>query len=252
MGEENKQTTTEPVTEPVIENKQEPVNLPADPPVVLTTELPKGDGKPADIIELLKSVDSSVLVKSEVVQSLIENARKQEKDKLYKTIGQKDDTNKQLSDTILDLQNQLKLKGEATMEGEKLLLAQLQEMKEAQDRLIKEMEDEKEKTRLAELKSYRDKVVASAKGEIVEALVRGNSVEEIDASAEMAKAEYQKLVAPLKQQVEELGKPNPANAPAPSNPSTPPTLELSSKDLKGLSLDDYAKQREQILGSLKG
>ena len=180
------------------------------------------------------------------------NARQQEKNKLYKTIDEKDNTIKQLNDSIADLQTQLKTKEEVTMEGEKLLLEQIQAMKEAQDKLIQEMEIEKEQARLAKVQAYKTSKIAEANGEIIEALVKGASEEEIDASIEVAKAEYQKIVAPLKQQVEELGKPNKSNAPKPSNPSTPPQMEFTAEQIKAMSHEEYAKYREGLLKSLKG
>jgi DNA repair exonuclease SbcCD ATPase subunit len=248
MGEQNPTPITEPVTEPVKQPTQEP-STPVVPPVA---EPPKAEpkGEP-NVIELLSSVDKATLLKLPVVQGILEDARQQEKNKLYKTIDDKDNTIKQLNQTISDLKSDLKTKEDSTMENEKELLAQLQAMKEAQDKLIKDMETEKENARKAELESYKATKIAGANGEIVAGLVRGNTKEEIDASIELAKQEYQNIVAPLKSQLEEAGKPNVANAPKPSNPNTPPVMEVTAEDLRAMSPAEYAKHREKLLAQAR-
>jgi hypothetical protein len=246
-----KQPETEPKTEPI----QEPINEPkVDEPVVVDPPVepkPKAD-EPVDIIKLLANADRGQLLKSEVVQSLLENARKQEKDKLYKTIEGKDDTIKQLNETVSDLQTQLKTKEETTMEGEKELLEQIQQMKEAQDKLIKDMENEKENTRIAKLEAYKQAKIQEANGELIADLVGGATEEEIDQSIEKAKARYTEIVTPYKTKAEELEqqaqKPNKANAPKPSNPNTPPNVEFTSDDIRKMSREEYAKYREKLLG----
>ena len=258
MTEENPLQVTLPVTELGNSNLQEPttpITLEVVTPPVPQTELgdnpPKTNGEP-NIIELLSKVDKGVLLKSEIIQGLLESARQQEKNKLYKTIDDKDNTINQLNDSITNLQSQLKNKEETTMEDEKLLLQQLQEMRERQDLLLKEMEKEKEDARLAKVQAYKASKVAEANGEIISALVVGSTEEEIDTSVEVAKAEYQKIVSPLKQQMEELGKPKKENAPKPSNPSTPPQMEFTAEQIKSMSQTEYAKYRESLLKSLKG
>lgn len=245
------QPTTEPVQEPTNESMvDEPTETPVEQPTKPKAKEPNGNTD-VDIIELLSTVDKSVLLKSEVIQNLLETARKQEKDKLYKTVEGKENTIKQLNDTITDLQNQLKTKEELSMESEKALLEQIQAMKEAQDKLIKDMEKEREQARLAEVQAYRTQKIAEANGELVEALVKGNTKEEIDASIEVAKAEYQKIVAPLKQKVEELEKPSKSSAPKPSSPSTPPLMEFNLEQIKAMSPSEYAKYRENLLASIR-
>jgi DNA repair exonuclease SbcCD ATPase subunit len=210
---------------------------------------PKGE---PNVIELLSTVDKGTLLKLPVVQGILEDARQQEKNKLYKTIEDKDNTIKQLNQTLSDLQDKIKTAEGKTMENEKELLATIQAMKETQDKLLKDMETEKENARLAKLDTYKSSKIAEAKGAIIESLVRGNSEEEINASIELAKAEYDKIVSPLKAQLEEAGKPNPENAPKPSNPSTPPVMDYTADDLRNLSASEYAKVRERILAQAKG
>ena len=260
MGEQHPKPVTEPVTELENNKPQEPstppvtveVEVPPVPTTDFTGDTPKPTGAEPSLIELLSSVDKGILLKSETIQGLLENARQQEKNKLYKTIDDKDSTIKQLNETILDLQSQLKTKEDTTMEGEKQLLEQIQAMKEAQDKLIQEMEKEKEQARLAKVQAYKTSKIAEANGEIITALVVGSTEEEIDASIEVAKAEYQKIVAPLKQQVEELGKPSKANAPKPSNPATPPQMEFTAEQIKAMSTEQYAQYREGLLKSVRG
>lgn len=257
MGEQNPTQVTNSVTEPTNQQPQEPTTptTKVEQPVVEPTpkvDKPKVDGGNTNVAELLSTVDKATLLKSEVVQGLLENARQQEKNKLYKTIEDKDNTIKQLNETISDLQNQLKIKEETTMEGEKVLLEQIQALKESHEQLLKDIEKEREQARLAEVKAYRTQKIAEANGELIEALVKGNTKEEIDASIEVAKAEYQKIVAPLKEKVEELVKPNKANAPKPSNPSTPPSMEFTAEQIKAMSPSEYAKYRENLLKSIRG
>lgn len=251
MAEEKIPTVEVPVSEPENKTPQEPIV----PPVPEPTPQPKVDepvaGQPS-VIELISSTDSATLLKSEVIQGLLENVRQQEKNKLYKTISERDNTINQLKETISDLQNQLKIKEDVSMEGEKVLLEQIQALKESQDNLVKEMELEREKARLAKLESYKAGKIAEAQGEIVAGMVKGNTEEEIDASIEVAKAEYQKIVSPLKQQVEELGKPQRENAPKPSNPSTPNQLEFTAEQIRAMSPAEYAQYRDALLKNIKG
>lgn len=258
MGEQIPTPVTNTDTQPVNQNPQEPtqpITVTVEPPVVPTTEPvvtdPKPEGEQPNVIELLSTVGKGTLLKSEVVQGLLENARQQEKNKLYKTIEDKDNTIKQLNDSITDLQNQLKSKEETTVEHEKELLSTIQALKETQEKMMKDMENEKEQARLAKVQAYKTSKIAEAKGEIIEALVVGTTEEEIDTALEVAKAEYLKIVAPLRQQVEELGKPNPANAPKPSNPSTPPSMEFTAEQIKAMSQEEYAKYRESLLNSIR-
>lgn len=255
MLEEQLPTVEVPVTEPENKTPQEPVVPPVQPE---PTPQPKADepavpvaGQPS-VIELISSTDSATLLKSEVIQGLLENVRQQEKNKLYKTISERDNTINQLKETISDLQNQLKTKEDMSMEGEKVLLEQIQALKESHDNMMKEMEQEREKARLAKLESYKASKIAEAQGEIVAGMVRGTTEEEIDASIEVAKAEYQKIVSPLKQQVEELGKPQRENAPKPSNPSTPNQMEFTAEQIKAMSPSEYAQYRETLLKNIKG
>lgn len=255
MGEQNTQTTTQVETEPKTEPVQVPVNEPTvEPPVNEPVVEPKVENN-IDITKLLATVDKSVLLKSEVVQGLLENARTQEKDKLYKTVETKENTIKQLNDTVSDLQNQLKSKEELSMEGEKALLEQLQVMKEAQDKLIKEMEQEKENTRLAKLEAYKTAKINEANGELIEDLVAGSTEDEIDQAIEKAKARYQEIVSPYKTKAEELevqiAKPNKANAPKPTSPVNSSDVEFTSDDIRKMSRTEYAKYREKLLGLAK-
>jgi hypothetical protein len=250
------QPVTQPVQEPTIEPKvDEPVKTePVKTEPVKTEPTPKANDE-VDIIKLLATADKSVLLKSEIVQSLLENARTQEKDKLYKTVEGKENTIKQLNDTISDLQNQLKSKEELSMEGEKELLEQLQQMKEAQDKLIEDMEKEKENTRLAKLEAFKTQAINEANGELIVDLVGGSTEEEITASIEKAKARYQEIVSPYKTKAEELevqaSKPNKDNAPKPANPTSSSNVEFTAEDIRGMSTAEYAKYREKLLGLAK-
>lgn len=258
------QTPTDIEKEPKVEPVQEPTNEPkVDEPVIEPVVEPTADPKvdepkadtDVDIIKLLATADKNVLLKSEAVQSLLETARKQEKDKLYKTVEGKENTIKQLNDTVSDLQNQLKTKEDLSMEGEKELLEKIQALTESQNKLIEDMEKEKENTRLAKLEAFKTQAINEANGELIVDLVGGTSEEEITASIEKAKARYQEIVSPYKTKAEELEeqaqKPNKANAPKPTSPTTPSDVEFTSEDIRKMSASEYAKYREKLLGMAK-
>lgn len=89
------------------------------------------------------------------------------------------------------------------------LVESLQKQKEELEAKLKYVEDSLVKTTTdlefltkkvtqAELEAYRNRVIAENKGKIIESLVIGNSIEEINASLENAKKEYEKIEMELK------------------------------------------------------
>lgn len=195
----------------------------------------------------LDSLDQSTLLKSRAVQKLIEHARQQEKDKLYPSLQAKDEKIKALEQEIQTLKEQVKKKEESSLEGEKELLAEIQALKEAQEKLLEQLEEERKKAEKAELEAYRAELISKANGEVIEDLVTGNTKEEIKQSFERARQRYQELVKPYKQQIEQLSKPNPKNAPSPYAPQNPQDIQFTAEDIKRMTPEEYAKHREKIL-----
>ena len=247
MGEPIKEPILEPNTELQTPTPQEPITPPVQDP---KPEPPQVDNR-EDIINLLSTVGKDVLLKVPSIQRLLEETRQQEKDKLYNTIASKDNELKTQNDTIEDLKKQVDAKGEESMANEKELMAKIQELSAGQQALLQQIADEKEANRLTNLANYKKDKIAEAKGEIIEALVVGDSEEAIDQAVEVAKAEYQKIVAPLQQQIVDSQKPDIQNAPSPINPTPAPIVQATSNSVKAMSLEDYAKQRESLLNSIK-
>jgi hypothetical protein len=245
---------TLPVNEPI---KTEPVTPPTQDPQT---------GNQVDIMAL----DENTVRKIPAVQSLLESTRTEEKNKLYKTIETKDSTIKQLNDTITNLQTDLKTKEESSMEGEKELLAQIQAMKEAQDKLIKDMERKEEESRLAKLEAFKATKLAEAGEDIITDLVGGTTEEEISASIEKAKEQYRKIAEKfqakkqaddeaekarleaerLQKEEEEKAKKK-ADLPKTTNPASTAVSILSSDEIRKLSPAEYAKYREDLLKSAR-
>ena len=244
----------ESINEPILNNNTEPqtptTQEPTNNPEPVKPEAPKPVTGGEDVLNLLSTVDKGILLKAPSVQSLLENARQQEKDKLYKTIEGKDKLIKEKDEEIKDLKKQLEQKGEDLLMNEKELLEKIESLSKTQDELLKQIGEEKEANRLAKLETYKQGKIAEANGELIESLVFGNTEEEINASVELAKAEYQKITAPLKQQLEQSNKPNLNNAPTPTNPTPAPINSFTADQLKNMSASEYAKYRESILKNL--
>lgn len=70
----------------------------------------------------------------------------------------------------------------------------IKSMEEMMQKTTSELNELTQKIKQAELESYRNKIIADNKGKIVESLVKGNSIEELNSSLEVAKQEYEKIV----------------------------------------------------------
>lgn len=203
------------------------------------------------------------LIKNPAVRSLVEAARKQEKDKLYKTIDAKDEQLKTLTIRIEDLEKQLKDKESVDMEEIKDLKEQITLMQQQQADLLKAMADQKEladkekaeateAARKAELKAYREAKLRETGDELILDLVKGDTEEEIDNSIELAKQKYSDIVAKVEgarkgpDKQERLNN-TPRVTNPPGNSAQPMTLEAVRK----MSNEDYAKNRSAILEAAK-
>jgi chromosome segregation ATPase len=200
------------------------------------------------------------LIKNPAVRTLVEAARKQEKDKLYKTLDAKDEQIKTLTGRIEDLEKQLSDKESVDMEEVKELKEALTLMQQQQADLLKALSDQKEeaarkeaeaeeKRRVAELKAYKEAKLREAGDELVIELVKGDTEEEIDQSIEFAKQKYSEIVA----KVADARKPadKTSNTPRVTNPSSNPTQAMTVDQIRNMSREDFAKNREAILKAAK-
>lgn len=249
--------------------------------------------------------------------TLLEAARKQEKDKVYKDIsGYKDqvktlkeelDKTKSNSETakitkeLEEAQNALKdaqaqkdvlnNKPATNPEEDKLKKEKMEEelLKKLEDSFEKKLEEklktvsgtyEEKISKLenqlkgSEAASYRDKLLAQYKDQVIPNLVKGNTKEELDAAlqealevskdyvsvdykgkrvtlAEKAKLEEEdRIKAEEKKKAEELAAEQRRYA-NPPNRQTPPNEDTLMKDVKNLPDQSYAENRAAILAKAK-
>ena len=198
----------------------------------------------------------TVLTEEDVVRR-IEEARKQEKDKLYTKI-------EDLSHTVSELnakaqaEAEAKLKAEAavTEESEKARLQQLsteeklaEKMKSIEEQLAEEgserrrLEQELSTEReLQALEVYRQELLQQAGNDIIPDLVRGNSREEVENSVAFAKSRYQELFQATKAKAEGAVT---QNMPGPTNPD-PAALDEADlqKSVANLNIDEKRYMRD--------
>jgi chromosome segregation ATPase len=228
---------------------------PVDPEIPPVEPTPNPDPKPQT-----PPVSDTDLIKNPAVRSLVEAARKQEKDKLYKTMDAKDEQIKTLAGRIEELEKQLSEKESVNMDEVKELKETINLMQQQQADLLKALSDQKEEAerekaeqaearRKAELKAYREAKLREAGDELVVELVKGDTEEEIDQSIESAKQKYLEIVA----KVEGARKPESRanNTPRVTNPSSNPTQAMTVDQIRNMSREDFAKNREAILKAAK-
>lgn len=199
------------------------------------------------------------ITKNPAVIAMVEAARKQEKDKLYKSIEAKDGQIKALAEEKDILENQLKDKESANMEDSKQLQELIQGLQQQQADLLAQLERQKEEAELerqlavkekaeAELKAYKAEAIHLAGDDLIIELVGGNSKEEIDASIEKAKAKFAEIEAKVAEKNKEVRKQekitNTTRVTAPPSSSVQP---LTMEQIKSMSRDEYEKNRPAIM-----
>jgi len=198
------------------------------------------------------------LLKLPDVRSLVENARSQEKAKLYKSLESKEGEIRQLKEEIDSMKAQLTAKENDSLSEMTVLQNEIKATKDKFEALIvsieSEREAEREKRRKAELDAYKERRLREVGDELVLALVGGNSEEAIDASIEMATQEYQNITARALEKAK-ASSPSPApkvtNTPKVTNPQGVSGTPLSGKDVRSMSNEDYAKHRDRIREALR-
>lgn len=198
--------------------------------------------------------DSGNLLKNPAVIALLEKVREQEKNKLYKVIGQKDETVSKLKEEVVKLSGQLNEKDQTHAQEVAQMQERLTKLDEAFTALNGSIEAEREaakkEKRDAELSAYKERrlrEVSESGDNLVTALVGGQTEEEIEASIEKAKAEFEKIASLVSS-----NQPTPpvVNTPRVTNPpSMGDSVDFSS--IRNMTPAEYAKHREKILNAAR-
>ena len=190
-------------------------------------------------------------------EELIAKARKEERDKLYPQIEKlKKDKNdlllvvaerdKQIAEyekAVNNLQKEHSKMSKDVEEGTKtnkivqeqsLTISQLeQELEELQAKYEMDIQS-------LQVQSYRDKMIASAGGELIPELVTGNTEEEINASIELAKQKYAEI---QEKALASVQMPKPAN---PSISAIQNTQIKSIDDIRTMTPQEWAEARKTM------
>lgn len=186
------------------------------------------------------------------IAELLKKVRQEEKAKLYKDIEKMKEKIKSLTEELGQHKELLMKKDNEKLSEQQLLLKQQEELSKevvALKAIIeKNQEEAREKIRMAELNAYKQKKISEAGGKIIPEMVAGNSEEEIDESYIKAVQYYMQIkddiINELKNSKKSIEMPT-------STVSTRPSVnKLSIDDIKKMSTKDWAKYREEILGSI--
>lgn len=243
---QNPNTTNDPqaTTDP---NTQQPTNT--QPPVVTNTAQPT-------LEDLLKDKELKDLLQIPAFQQIAQSIRGEEKDKLYKTIGLKDDELKKQQEALAEAQRRAKELEESNLTAEEKIQLQIAEMKKEQAEFIAQLQKDKAdaeaKAAAAELEAYKIMKLQEAKGAIIEGMVGGSSKEAIDASIVAAKAEYARIVGEVQAANQQQHQQNVKNATTITNPAnTTTTAPLTAEEIKRMSPDEFAKNRSRIMQEMR-
>jgi DNA repair exonuclease SbcCD ATPase subunit len=202
-----------------------------------------------------KVVTPDDLLKDPAVQALIEAARTQEKNKLYKVLGDKEQELKQVHSEITGLQDKLREKETSTLTETQLLQNQLSELiKEhtaLKDSITAEREAAAREKREAELMAYKEKRIRETRDageDLILAIVKdGPSEEDIEASIEAAKEEYQKVLTKAETLLKGSKEDKPsAHTPRVTNPPAAQAGGLTKEGIKNMSYNEFAKNRDKL------
>jgi len=204
-----------------------------------------------------EKVNKEVVYSESEMDAKIKKVRQDEKEKIYGDIErlkeekkallkkQQDDA-KELEKMKQDLRNatdeSITEHEVLAKESKKVFTEQNNKINELEDTLIamKNAMDKKE------LDLFRQELLRANPEGIIEAMVKGNTKEEIKASLEKSKKEYKKIVTQVISNKTEERRKIPTVAPL-------NTLvdDSKSEDIKGLTDEEYAKKRASILNNLR-
>jgi hypothetical protein len=233
------------VTEPIKEVVKEE-------PSVVTIET-----KPslADILSMLKEAGEENLMALEPVKALVETARKQEKDKLYKTLEQREQEAKEFKEKFEQAQVAIDKHTTANLTIEERLEAQLEALRGEHEALVTTLRQEKEdalkKALHAELEAYKAEKLRVAGEEIIPELVGGTTKEEIDQSVETAVAKYHEIASKFETKAKEDKQKAVKSTTKVVNPSSQTVQPLTAEEIARMSPEEYAKNRDRILEAVR-
>ena len=191
------------------------------------------------------------------IQDAIRNARQEEKDKLYSSLGKK---NTKLSEVETQLKEAKDVIAKLKASGEQVSQAKLTEigvLSNQVQELHKKMDEQKEEflrkeaasleaIRLERVDKYRNKLLHESKGEIIEELLVGETEEELDASLVIAKQRHARIV----QDVITREKLDVKKTETVTNVKPQETVQtvLTPQEIKKMSPAEYAKRRHELSG----
>lgn len=236
---------TEPKTDEIVDNQNDGGKTPEP-----KTNDPKQPSL-ADVLALLKEAGEENLLALEPVKALVETVRKQEKDKLYKTIEQKEKEAKELKEKYDAAQESLKKYEEQNLSFEEKLQLQIEALRQEHEALVEALKKEKEeaerKAHEAELQAYKEQRLREVGDEIIVELVGGNTKEEIDTSIERAIAKYQEIASRFEEKMKEDKKQAVKAATKVTNPSANAVKPITAEEIARMSPEEYAKNRDRIM-----
>lgn len=240
--ENQTQTTTE--TEKIEVPKTEP-----------TTTATNVQPSLEEVIALLTKAGNESLMQLAPVKELVQTARKQEKDKLYKSLEQKEAEAKTLAEKLEMAQAAIeKFEGD-NLTFEQKLEKELSSLRKEHETLVKQLQEQTElaekKARAKELEAYKIAKLREAGEEIIPELVGGTNEEEIDKSIELAKAKYHEIASKFEAQAEKQKQTSVKSATKVTNPSSTSVQPLTAEEINRMSPEEYAKNRDRILQALR-
>lgn len=209
----------------------------------------------------------------------IERARSEEKDKLYKRMQERDSRHAEMEQelAVLRQEREERLKAEADAktaaeeaakvkkESEMSAKALLEQRNSEWETRFAEIQAEREREREAlakeaqynELRAYIQERVGAEREAIAPELldlVSGNTPEEVDASVELLKAKTSQILESVQQAQVQTRSQMRGVSTAGFTGQGPTDNEsgsrqLSAQDIKGMSMQEYAKYRDQLLGA---
>lgn len=228
-----------------------------DDVVITSSDTNEPITSPPDTGKGEKPLTLEELIRIPTVKSLIEKARSEEKDKLYKTLETKDKDITELREKLKGLQSQLEAKENENLSEVEILQKEIRKLETDLAKLNSDIETEREAARAekkkAELTAYKERrlrEVKEAEQDLVISLVGGNSEEEIEASIQHAILEYQTIEERI---LDKSKKEKPSSTPRVTNPpGIGGGLGIDPTKVKNMSLDEYKKYREKLLEAARG
>jgi len=208
---------------------------------------------------------STDITKDSAVQKLVEEARKDEKEKLYAKLESLSTENARKNEELKTLQEQLsqfdskfsKL-SEAFVEKkeptpEERAAATLSDIQKMRESLLAEKNAFERDIKQAKLDLFKEKQMAKFGDELIPEIISGSTEEEILESVKQSNATYkamrERILSELADQEKEKrrGTKLPPNNVPSSEPAGVPEMDENAKKIQGMSLEEYEKQRDALL-----